>query len=446
MTVAICGWNTQRFARIHLASSDRRYADGAQAQTGGRRLRSRRFATVPRGDGQRSGLVAGIAKNAGLYVWKRRTQWLSMASPLHEVCSEAASDMGLFPRTALPLAGAGTIAGATFSDADRLEEMVNWWCGTVGGVLLKSDWFNHFVSISKRRRLMIGRSLSSRMGIRESCIAVLTLIFPALSEAQQQSSQTFWEHNGSTVYLLAKGETREFYYHEPRPGMIAAGARQGTLLFSGISSGGGYSGTAYIFRAGCGRFPYQVSGPILDDYERVVLQGQAPRVGANCRIQGYFTDMLEFSLIKSKNSFSRSVTSFEADRPITDSFMSVPLQREGGIYVVPVLINDAITLNFVVDSGAAHVTIPADVVMTLIRTGTIKSSDFLGEQTYILADGSRVPSQTFRIRSLKIGSRVLENVIGSVADVKGSLLLGQSFLGRFESWSIDNASNRLLLK
>jgi predicted aspartyl protease len=121
------------------------------------------------------------------------------------------------------------------------------------------------------------------------------------------------------------------------------------------------------------------------------------------------------------------------------------MQIEGSIYVVPVLINSAITLDFVVDSGATDVSIPADVVMTLMRTGTLKKSDFLGEKTYLLADGSTVPSQTFRIRSLKVGNKVLENVIGSIASVKGSLLLGQSFLSRFKSWSVDNAKHALLL-
>jgi hypothetical protein len=48
--------------------------------------------------------------------------------------------------------------------------------------------------------------------------------------------------------------------------------------------------------------------------------------------------------------------------PPTGSFsIAVPMKREGGTYAVPVLINDAITLDFVVDSGAADVTIPADV-------------------------------------------------------------------------------------
>jgi clan AA aspartic protease (TIGR02281 family) len=123
----------------------------------------------------------------------------------------------------------------------------------------------------------------------------------------------------------------------------------------------------------------------------------------------------------------------------------VPLKQEGGTFVVPVLINDVIKLNFTIDSGAADVSLPADVVSTLIRAGSLKSSDFTGEQVYKLADGSTVPSATFVIRSLKVGERVLENVKGSVASINGSLLLGQSFLSRFDSWSIDNKRQVLLL-
>jgi len=125
---------------------------------------------------------------------------------------------------------------------------------------------------------------------------------------------------------------------------------------------------------------------------------------------------------------------------------SIPMKSEGGTYVVPVLINDVITLNFVVDSGATDVSIPADVVLTLMRTGTIKDSDFLGQKTYVMADGSKVPSRTFRIRSLKVANKVLENVTGSIASVKGELLLGQSFLGRFKLWSVDNNKHVLILE
>jgi predicted aspartyl protease len=113
---------------------------------------------------------------------------------------------------------------------------------------------------------------------------------------------------------------------------------------------------------------------------------------------------------------------------------------------VPVVINGSLTLNFTVDSGAADVSIPADVVMVLMRTGTLTISDFLGTQNYRLADGSVVPSKVFRIRTLMVGDRVIENVTGSMAGVEGSLLLGQSFLSRFTSWSIDNKRQVLVLQ
>jgi clan AA aspartic protease (TIGR02281 family) len=126
--------------------------------------------------------------------------------------------------------------------------------------------------------------------------------------------------------------------------------------------------------------------------------------------------------------------------------VEAPLKKEGGTFVVPVQINGAITLDFTVDSGAADVSVPADVFSTLARTGTIRDSDIIGEETYVLADGSKSQSVTFTIRSLKVGDRIVENVRGSVAPSRGSLLLGQSFLERFKSWSIDNTKHVLLLE
>ena len=114
--------------------------------------------------------------------------------------------------------------------------------------------------------------------------------------------------------------------------------------------------------------------------------------------------------------------------------------------MVPVTINNTLQLEFVLDSGAADVSIPADVVMTLVRSKTLTESDFMGQQVYRLADGSTVPSQTFRIRSLKVGDLEIQNVTGSVADVKGSLLLGQSFLRRLGKWSIDNQRQVLVIE
>jgi predicted aspartyl protease len=124
----------------------------------------------------------------------------------------------------------------------------------------------------------------------------------------------------------------------------------------------------------------------------------------------------------------------------------VKLVGEGGTFRVPVTINGQLTLKFTVDSGAADVSLPKDVVMTLVRAGTINDADFLGKETYRLADGSTVPSQRFVIRALKVGEKTLENVIGNIAPVSGGLLLGQSFLSRFQSWAMDNQRQVLILR
>ena len=120
----------------------------------------------------------------------------------------------------------------------------------------------------------------------------------------------------------------------------------------------------------------------------------------------------------------------------------ISLRSIGGMHVVPVRINDAITLNFIVDSGASVVSIPANVVSRLALT----DADFIGQRTHQLADGSTTVMKTFRIRSLKVGDTVVENVIGSVAPAQALPLLGQPFLRQFRSWSIDNATHELLLK
>ena len=138
--------------------------------------------------------------------------------------------------------------------------------------------------------------------------------------------------------------------------------------------------------------------------------------------------------------------------PLADAVTSkgphveIALIKEGGTFKVPVLINGTLPLNFTVDSGAAHVSIPADVVTTLVRTGTITNADFLGDRTYGLADGSTVKYKTFRIRQIKVGDRVIENVLGTMADVNGSLLLGQSFLSRFKRVSFDYSLGVLVLE
>jgi hypothetical protein len=129
-------------------------------------------------------------------------------------------------------------------------------------------------------------------GIKECCTS-------AHAQTQTASPEpTTWDHNGSVMYLLENGSSREFHYQKPRPGMLEAGARPGSLLFHGQVDNGQYAGTAYIFNPRCGAISFQVKGPVLDNDERIMLTGQAPQVGRNCRTNGSYTNNLEFRRLK----------------------------------------------------------------------------------------------------------------------------------------------------
>jgi clan AA aspartic protease (TIGR02281 family) len=131
---------------------------------------------------------------------------------------------------------------------------------------------------------------------------------------------------------------------------------------------------------------------------------------------------------------------------LTSGRNSVKLESIGGVYTVPAKINDTVTLKFIVDSGAADVTIPSDVIVTLMRNGTLQATDFRESRTFTTANGGRTPLKTFRIRSLKVGDVVVTDVTGIVAAAKAPPLLGQSFFNQFKSWSIDNHERALVLE
>ena len=134
-----------------------------------------------------------------------------------------------------------------------------------------------------------------------AAIALVAAVATTNAQAETQTvspEQTFWDHNGSVMYLVANGSAREIYYQKPRAGMLEAGARSGSLLFRGEIDNGEYSGTAYIFNPHCGQIPFQVKGPALDNDERIMLTGQAPRVGRNCRAYESYASSLEFRRLK----------------------------------------------------------------------------------------------------------------------------------------------------
>jgi clan AA aspartic protease (TIGR02281 family) len=124
---------------------------------------------------------------------------------------------------------------------------------------------------------------------------------------------------------------------------------------------------------------------------------------------------------------------------------TIQMQPHSGGYLIPGRVNGAITLDFVLDTGATDVLIPEEVARALARAGTLAAGDFIGTRTYVLADGSRVPSKRIILRELRVGDQSVANVTASIGPARSQPLLGQSFLSRFPSWMLDNERHVLVL-
>lgn len=121
-------------------------------------------------------------------------------------------------------------------------------------------------------------------------------------------------------------------------------------------------------------------------------------------------------------------------------------ERMGGVFVLPATLNATTRSYFIVDSGAANVQIPEEIVEELQRAGSLADSDYLGERRFVLADGRGVQQRIIRLRTLQIGDRVMENVLAAVGARRSRGLVGQSFLRRLNWWKIDNVSNAIELE
>lgn len=122
----------------------------------------------------------------------------------------------------------------------------------------------------------------------------------------------------------------------------------------------------------------------------------------------------------------------------------VPIMFSYDVYTVPVKINNAIQVDFIVDSGASKVLISPAVLTILKENGSIEESDMLPDSRYQTASGY-LTVHNLKIKQIQVGNLIVHNVEAAVGPEGGPLLLGQSFLHRFKSWGIDNSSNRLIL-
>ena len=125
---------------------------------------------------------------------------------------------------------------------------------------------------------------------------------------------------------------------------------------------------------------------------------------------------------------------------------TAPFHRRAGVFVLQALLNGSAETYFVVDSGASNVQIPQEIADELTRQGALGSTDFLGDRSFVLADGRKLVQRMIRLRSIRVGNRTMDNVLAAIGAAHSQALLGQSLLRRLNWWKIDNVRNAIELE
>lgn len=124
-----------------------------------------------------------------------------------------------------------------------------------------------------------------------------------------------------------------------------------------------------------------------------------------------------------------------APRPILNE---IPLIRSGESHLVNATVNDSISVTFILDTGAEDISISEAVSARLGLT----ARDVVDYVIITDANGGSKRRPVVILRNLDVGGYVLHNVEATVGN---STLLGQPFLRKFASYTIDNRRNVLTL-
>ena len=123
-------------------------------------------------------------------------------------------------------------------------------------------------------------------------LSALSLVAPSSASASHCATESY-THNGSVMDVTFCDYTVTISYDKPRRVLRRHGVDPGTLLVDAHTSGGGMvTGSARIFKQGCGPLKYKVSGHMQGN--RIVLFGKAPVRDDSCTVVRIRNDRLVF--------------------------------------------------------------------------------------------------------------------------------------------------------
>ena len=133
----------------------------------------------------------------------------------------------------------------------------------------------------------------------------------------------------------------------------------------------------------------------------------------------------------------------EKEEQVTEVAIS---KRAGGTFNVDCNVN-GLALNMIFDTGASDVTISKVEADFMLKNNYLSKDDIKGKKFYQTADGGITEGTVITLKEVKIGDAVLHNVDASVVkSQKAPLLLGESVLQKFGTFTVDNINSKLIIR
>ena len=124
----------------------------------------------------------------------------------------------------------------------------------------------------------------------------------------------------------------------------------------------------------------------------------------------------------------------------------VQLIRDGKLFKIGCKINGHELFLFF-DTGASIISMSETEAMFLYKQGTLKEEDFVGNVNFQDATGAISEGTIIKLKTVKIGNKILKNVEASIVhNSDAPLLFGQSALAKFGKVSIDYHKNEIIFE
>jgi predicted aspartyl protease len=103
------------------------------------------------------------------------------------------------------------------------------------------------------------------------------------------------------------------------------------------------------------------------------------------------------------------------------------------------------TETFQYDKKETGFFVSSALALKLLRKGVIDKTDFQGDVTKIIGEGTIAEKSVFTIKEIRIGNNTVKNVEATVnSKIKTSILFGENTLTKFGTFTIDETESQII--